>query len=113
MFELFCENNTDLSWESVNSDTGDSYESDVKYNEVSVDELSTASQMLEGNICIDLKELDLDVSIEKLRMIVKLMPVFFICNKNFSLLINLHEFVYTPGVFETIFLKKRLSRGSK
>ena len=101
MFELFCENNTDLSWESVNSDTGDSYESDVKYNEVSVDELSTASQMLEGNI------------LEKLRMIVKLMPVFFICNKNFSLLINLHEFVYTPGVFETIFLKKRLSRGSK
>ena len=113
MFELFCENNTDLSWESVNSDIGDSFESDVKYKEVSVDELSTVSQMLEGNICIDLKELDLDVSIEKLRMIVKLMPVFFICNKNFSLLINLHEFVYTPGVFEAIFLKKRLSRGSK
>ena len=60
-----------------------------------------------------LKELDLDVSIEKLRMIVKLMKVFFTCNKNFSLLINLHEFAYTPGVFETIFLKKRLSRGSK
>ena len=30
MFELFCENNTDLSWESVNSEFADSYESNVK-----------------------------------------------------------------------------------
>lgn len=62
--------------------------------------------MLEGNICNDLKELDFDVSIEKLRMIVKLMPVLFIYNKNISLLINLHEFVYRRGVFEVIFLEK-------
>ena len=63
--------------------------------------------MLEGNVCIDLKELDFDVSIEKLRMMVKLIPVFFfICNKNISLLIDLNEFVYTPAVFEAIFLKK-------
>ena len=106
MFEPFCENSNDLSWESINSDLADSYESNVKYKEVPVDELSTVSQMLEVNICIDLKELDVDISIEKLRMIVKLMPVFFICNKNISHLINLHEFVYAPGFFEAIFLKK-------
>ena len=34
------------------------------------------------------------------------MPVFFICNKNISLLINLHEFVCRTGVFEAIFLEK-------
>lgn len=62
--------------------------------------------MLEGNIYNDLKELDFNVSIEKLRMIVKLMPVLFIYNKNISLLINLHEFVYRRGVFEVIFLEK-------
>lgn len=62
--------------------------------------------MLEGNIYNDLKELDFDVSIEKLRMIVKLMPVLFIYNKNISLLINLHEFVHRRGVFEVIFLEK-------
>ena len=47
MLELFCENNTDLSWKSVNSDSPDSYETNVKYKEVSVDELSTVLQMLE------------------------------------------------------------------
>ena len=110
MFKLFSENNTDLNWESINSDLADSCESNVKYKEVSVDQLSTVSQMLGGNICIDLNELEFNVSIEKLHMIVKLIPVFFIQNKNISPFTNLHESVYTPRVFEAIFLKKIISR---
>ena len=66
--------------------------------------------MLGGNICIDLNELEFNVSIEKLHMIVKLIPVFFIHNKNISPFTNLHESVYTPRVFETIFLKKIILR---
>ena len=62
--------------------------------------------MLEGNICIDLidlKEFDFDVSIEKLRMIVKLTAGFFMYNKSsnidevirsvyFSLTIRFHRY---------------------
>jgi len=37
-------------------------------------------------------------------MIVKLMAVFFLRNKSASILVNLREFVYNPGVFEALFL---------
>ena len=33
------------------------------------------------------------------------MSVFLLSNKDTTILINLHKLVYTPGVFEAIFLK--------
>ena len=106
LFGLFCKNNTSLSWESVNSDLADFVESNTQYKGITIDELCKAAQSLQRNICIDLKELDFDFNNQKLRTVVKLTTVFLLSNKDTTILINLHKFVYTPGVFEAIFLKK-------
>ena len=36
------------------------------------------------------------------------MPVIYICNKHKSVFINLHEFVYTPEVFELLLASEDL-----
>ena len=41
---------------------------------------------------------------EKVRKIVKTMPVMYLKSQTKSLFINLHEFVLTPGVFKSILL---------
>ena len=102
---MFCENNTSLSWESVTSDLADSVESNTQYKGISIDELCKVAQSLQRNICIYLKELDFDFNNQKLCTVVKLMSVFLLSNKDTTILINLHKLVYTPGVFEAIFLK--------
>ena len=109
LVELFCENNTSLCWDSVNSDLTDSVESDTQYRGITIDELCKVAQSLQTNICIDLKELDFDFNNQKLCTVVKLTPVFLLSNKEPTIFINLNEFVYTPGVFEAIFLKKLIA----
>ena len=51
-----------------------------------------------------MSELPFNVTPEKVRKIVKLMPVIYLKNNQNSAFVNLHEFVFTPGIFESIFL---------
>ena len=46
LVELFCENNTSLSWESVSSDLTDSVEPNTKYKGITIDELCKVAQSL-------------------------------------------------------------------
>ena len=84
LVELFCENNTSLSWESVSSNLTDSVESNTQYKGITIDELCKIAQSLPRNICIDLKELNFDFNNQELRAVVKLMPAFLLSNFNQS-----------------------------
>jgi len=53
---LFCENNSNLSWETVNSYLMDAIESNVNFHSISIEGLVEVQQILEGNICINLKK---------------------------------------------------------
>ena len=84
LVELFCENNTSLSWESVSSNLTDSVESNTQYKGITIDELCKVAQSLPRSICIDLKELNFDFNNQELRAVVKLMPAFLLSNFNQS-----------------------------
>ena len=88
-----------------NSDLADSVRANTQCKGITIDELREVAQSLQRNICVDLKELDFDFNNQKLRTVVKLVPVFLLSNTDTTILINHHEFVYMPGVFEAIFLK--------
>ena len=56
--------------------------------------------LISSNIVTHLAELNL--TNEAIDVVVKLFPVLYVCNKDVHCFINIHEFVYTPGVFETL-----------
>ena len=50
-------------------------------------------------------ELDCDMTNDSVLQILKLMPVMLLKRQNNEMIIfNLHEFVYTPGAIEALFL---------
>ena len=53
-----------------------------------------------SNIVTHLAELNL--TNEAIDVVVKLFSVLYVCNKDVHCFINIHEFIYTPGVFETL-----------
>ena len=53
-----------------------------------------------ANIVTHINELNLLTG--SVDAILKLFPVLYICNNKVSCLINLHEFVFLPGVFEVL-----------
>ena len=73
-------------------------------NTVKIDDLLEAASLILENIVVEEQELTFTVTPEKIRKIEKLMPVIYLKRFNKFLFVNLHEFVYTPGVFETMFL---------
>ena len=71
---------------------------------IEIDGLLTTAGILSENVVTFMSELAFNVTPEKLRKIVKLMPVIYLKNNRNSAFVNLHEFVFTPGIFESIFL---------
>ena len=63
-----------------------------------------AAKVIQENIVVNEKELELPATPELICKIVKLMPVIYLKDTKNSL-INLHEFVMTPGAFEYIMLQ--------
>ena len=74
---------------------------------IETDELIRASDTIKQNIVTYERELEFSMAPEKVRKIVKTMPVMYLKSQIKSLFINLHEFVLTPGVFESILLLEK------
>lgn len=75
-------------------------------------ELMLAATEIRTNIFTNINDFNFDMPFEKVSKIIKLMPVMFINNKDSSFFLNLQEFIYTPDVFELIFMKDS-SEGNK
>ena len=71
---------------------------------IETDELIRASNTIQQNIVTYEREFEFSMTPEKVRKIVKTMPVMYLKSQTKSLFINLHVFVLTPGVFEPILL---------
>ena len=56
--------------------------------------------LISSNIVTHLAELNL--TNEAIDVVVKLFLVLYVCDKDVHCFINIHEFAYTPGVFETL-----------
>ena len=69
-----------------------------------IDGLLNASSSLCENVVTFISELSFTVTPEKIRKMVKLMTVICFKNNQHSTFLNLYEFVFTPGIFESIFL---------
>ena len=72
---------------------------------ISINELSQAAKILSENIVSNINDLCFTcMTTDKIRKIVQIMPVMHTTNKTKSQFINMHEFVYTPGVFEAFLI---------
>ena len=71
---------------------------------IEIDELLTTAGILSENVVTFMSELLFNITPKKVRKIVKLMPVIYLKNNQNSAFVNLHEFVITPGIFESIIL---------
>ena len=103
---FFCENDTKLTWDAVTEELVNFLNSRTEFRAIDIDELFKAAMMISENVVTDERDLNFNLTPEKTRKIVQLMPVLLVKKKSCSYFINLHEFVYIPGVFETIFLNE-------
>ena len=104
LLNFFCENDTKLKWGVVQDNLIDFENSRFNLGTIEIDELLTTAGILSENVVTFMSELPFNVTPEKVRKIVKLMPVIYLKNNQNSAFVNLHEFVFTPGIFESIFL---------
>ena len=71
---------------------------------IEIDVLLIASSGLCENVVTFISELPFTVTPKKLRKMVKLIPVIYFKSKQNSTFLNLHEFVFTPGILESMLL---------
>ena len=107
MLNFFCENNTQLTWADVEDNLILYINSRTEVPSIETDELIRASDIIKQNIVTYERELEFSMTPEKVRKVVKTMPVMYLKSQIKSLFINLHEFVLTPGVFESILLLEK------
>ena len=104
MLHFFCENNTELTWEDIEDNLILYITSRTQVPGTENDELIRASDTIQQNIVTYEQEFEFSMTPEKVRKIVKTMPVMYLKNQTKSLFINLHKLVLTPGAFESILL---------
>ena len=71
---------------------------------IETDKLIRASDTIQQNIVTYQREFEFSMKPEKVRKIIKTMPVMYLKSHTKSLLINMHEYVLTTRVFESILL---------
>ena len=104
LLNCFCENDTKLKWGVVQDNLIDFENSRFNLGTIEIDALLTTAGILSENVVTLMSKLPFNVTPEKVKKIVKLMPVIYLKNNQNSAFVNLHEFVFTPGIFESIFL---------
>ena len=104
LLNFFCENDTKLKWGVVQDNLMDFENSRFNLGTIEIDGLLTTAGILSENVVTFMSELPFNVTPEKVRKIVKLMSVIYLKNNRNSAFVNLHEFVFTPGIFDSIFL---------
>ena len=65
-------------------------------------ELTNIAKILSENVVTTFSELSIPIDKDSLDQILKHMPVMFLKGENGGLLLNLTEFVYTPGAVEAL-----------
>ena len=101
---FFFENDTKLKWSVVRDNLKDFENSCFNLGTIEIDELLTTAGILSENVVTYMSERPFNVTPEKVRKIVMLIPVIYLKNNQNSGFVNLYEFVFTPGIFESIFL---------
>ena len=100
LLKFSCENNTQLSWEKVFQMLMDLEISNNNLLPVDSADLIHVALLISSNIVTHLAELNL--TNKAIDVVVKLFTRLYVCNKDVHCFINIHEFVYTPGVFQTL-----------
>jgi len=111
--ECYCENDTKLTWNMVENEIIDHQNSRTDLKTIDIEELSHAAAVFQDNIVSYESDINFPLTPEKIRKLVKLMPVIYLSKEKKSLFINLHEFLYTPGAFEMLFLREVIKNESE
>ena len=69
---------------------------------IETDKLTRASDTIQQNIVTYERKFEFSMKPEKVRKIIKTMPVMYLKSQTKLLLINMHEYVLIPRVFESI-----------
>ena len=70
---------------------------------LSCDKLMAIAEILSENVVTTQRELDHVLTSDEIHQIIKLMPMILLTKKD-CVFINLHEFLFTPGVLEAFLL---------
>ena len=100
--ELFCENNTSISWDLVNDLLIDMENSRTITAPLNSVQLIKAADLISSNTVTLVNDLNLPVGDAAVGQLVKTFPVLYLRKGSSGYFINLHEFIYTPGVFDDI-----------
>ena len=101
LLSFCCENDVRRQWTDVIEDII-SFENDQEKLCIPIEVLKDVISLVAENIVINLNELNVTLSNEQITFLNRLCPVIYASNSNGSFFINVHEFVYTPGVFEML-----------
>lgn len=105
LLSFTCENNSKLTWNEVFETLIDMQNSNTNKFPIETSELIRVAQIISTNIVSHRTELQ--INSEAIEALVKLFPVLYVCNKDTECFINIHEFIYSPGILETLlFLPK-------
>ena len=102
ILNFFCENNKQLTWADVEYNRILYINSCKEVPGIETDELIRASDTIQQNIITYEREFQFSMTPEKVRKIVKTIPVMYLKSQTKSLFINMLEFALTLGVFESI-----------
>ena len=77
---------------------------------IETSELIRVANIISTNIVSH--RMELQINSEAIESLVKLFPVMYVCNKDTEFFINIHEFNYSPGIFETLLFLPQEELGS-
>ena len=104
LHECFCYNNTYLTWGETFDNIIIMENSGITQHPLSTDQLKAIAIKISGNIVTMPEETGCVMTNDALHQILKLMPVMLSETKTGAIILNLHEFVYTPCAIEALLL---------
>ena len=110
LLSFTCENDCKLTWNQVFEALIDMQNSNTTKFPIETSELIRVAQIISTNIVSH--RMELQINSEAIESLVKLFPVTYVCNKDTECFINIHEFNYSPGIFETLLFLPQEELGS-
>ena len=74
----------------------------MQISKIEINHLIQVIKKLQQNIVTNENELEVPVTPDQVRKVVKIMPVMYLKHIDELLFVTLHEFVLTPGTFKSI-----------
>ena len=98
-----CYNNSDHTWEKTFDNILEMENSRIVQQPLSYENLKDIANIMSENIVTLAEELDFFMSNDAIHQILRVMPVMLLKREK-CIFLNLHEFIYTPGVIEALLL---------